>query len=97
MTKLAQEWWQNLLTGKFDRSRLTPTMGNALTPAVLSQSAAQLGALGAPKSWTYKGKQEANGITAYVYRVTFASGTALNITMALTADGKLAGYVARPG
>jgi D-alanyl-D-alanine carboxypeptidase len=97
ITKLAQEWFQNLLSGTFDRSRVTPAVDKAFTPALLQRSAAQLKTLGAPKSWVYRGKREANGITAYTYRVTFESGRVMNVTMALTADGKLAGYGLRPG
>ncbi|MEJ2218747.1 MAG: serine hydrolase [Gemmatimonadota bacterium] len=97
ITKLAREWWQSLLSGKFDRSRVTPAVDKAFTPAVLRRSAAHLETLGAPKSWVYKGKREADGITAYTYRVTFESGRILNVTIALTADGKLAGYGIRAG
>ncbi len=97
ITKVAQQWWTALMSGKIDRSRLTPAMNTALTPAVLSASEAQLKALGTPVRWVYRGEQELAGTTAYRYRVAFRNGRALNLIMVLVADGKLAGYATRPG
>jgi len=97
ITKLAQQWWIALMSGKVDRSRLTPEMSQALTPAMLSASGAQLRVLGKPVRWIYRGEQEGAGAKVYQYRVAFGSGTVLNVIMALAPDGKLAGYVARPG
>jgi D-alanyl-D-alanine carboxypeptidase len=96
ITKLAQEWWRTFASGKIDRSRLTLAMSKALTPALVKASRAQWRALGAPQSWTFKGKRESGNVTAWIYRVTFAGGRTLNVIMALTADGKLAGYGGRP-
>ncbi len=97
ITELAKQWWTALTSGKVDRSRLTPEMSKALTPAVLSASGAQLQALGEPVRWIYRGEQEASGTTVYRYRVSFSSGTVLNVIMALAPGDKLAGYVMRPG
>ncbi len=97
ITKLAQQWWQALVSGKLDRSRLTPAMNTALTPAVVHAAGAQFGALGTPVRWIYRGKQEAPGSTTYRYRVSFGGGTVLNVFMSIATDGKLAGYLARPG
>jgi CubicO group peptidase (beta-lactamase class C family) len=97
ITKLAQQWWTALMSGKVDRSRLTPAMSKALTPTVLSASGAQLRAFGEPVRWIYRGEQEVSGATVYRYRVAFGSGTMFNVIMALAPDGKLAGYVTRPG
>lgn len=97
VTKLARQWWTAFRSGKIDRSRLTKAMSEALTPSLLAQSQAGLKHLGDPVRWIFRSKRESGEATVYVYRVTFASGQALHVVMALTANGKLAGYSVRPG
>ena len=97
VTKLAQEWWKAFARGKIDRSGVTPAVSSKLTPAVVKRGAAPFRTLGAPKSWVYRSKRESNGVTVYVYHVIFQGDRALDVTMALTADGKLAGYLAQSG
>ena len=96
ITKLAQEWWTEFSSGKIDRSQLTERADKNLTDARLARVRVLWGALGTPESWIFKGKRESRGVTEYSYRVTFPDGRVRNVTMALTADGKLAGYTAIP-
>lgn len=88
----AVEW---ALTGKFDRSRLTPQMNAALTPATVAQVARSLHPLGSLQSLTYKGKRAVSGQTVYVYAAQFANGS-LNVFYTLDAQGKISGFLLRP-
>ena len=95
VTARAKRVWDELLSGKVDRAEFTTTMSDALTPAVLAQSTAQLRPLGAPTSWVYAGSDVTGTTTTYSYRVGFAGGVTLTIMMSVGADGKISGYLAR--
>lgn len=88
----AVEW---ALTGKFDRSQLTPQMNAALTPAMVAQVAQGLHSLGKLQSLIYKGKRTLQGQAVYVYAAQFAHGN-LNVFYTLDAQGKISGFLLRP-
>lgn len=91
----AKDWFHRLQTGIIDRSQLTPQVDSLLTPDLIKQLVTQLGPLGDPVSFTFVGKQSIQGMTAYVYRVTFKSGT-FNEIFVLDKNDKVAGIRALP-
>lgn len=95
VTVRANEWLHRLQSGNIDRSQLTQQMSDALTPASLISLKQQLGALGEPASFIYKGRQPAGSDTTYLYRLAFSSLTA---TMSFTVSpaGKVSGLFLRP-
>ena len=95
-TQRSREIWAELLAGKPDPSQFTPETLKAFTPDVLAGARAQFAQLGDIKTWVYSGKKAGAASTAYTYRVTFSSGTALNVNMVLNKDGKVTGYYATP-
>ncbi|HET7815258.1 MAG TPA: serine hydrolase domain-containing protein [Candidatus Baltobacteraceae bacterium] len=97
VTKRIQTEWTQLTSGTIDRTQFTAEANKAFTPDLLASAKAAFAPLGAPKSWVYRGKREVRGLTVYTYYVTFESGTSLNVTMTVDAEGKIAGYNAQPG
>lgn len=95
VTTRAKEWLHRLQSGDIDRSQLTKQMSDALTPTSVSTLKQQLGALGEPSGFIYKGKQLTSGETTYLYRVVFS---ALTATMSLTVrpSGEISGMYLRP-
>ena len=90
ITALAREWTHRLQTGDIDRSQLTPQMSAFLKPADVPLFESQLGELGPPSAFIYRGKKTAGNVTAYSYRVKF-KGTALTFVIAIDNAGKIAG------
>jgi CubicO group peptidase (beta-lactamase class C family) len=90
VTALLQRFVADFRRGTVDRSILTSTMNDALTPQALSSAASQLGPLGALQSAVYRGKSFVNGYVVYKYEGNFASER-LPITFTLDKDGKIAG------
>ena len=84
--------YAQLLSGKPDRSQFNDAANKAFTPQIIAAADAQLGQLGDPTSWVFKAKRTQGGLTAYRYRVTYASGTVLSIVMAIDKDNKVAAY-----
>ncbi len=95
VTVRAKEWLRRLQSGRIDRSQLTQQMSDALTPASLISLKQQLGALGEPAVFTYKGKQPTSGDTTYFYRVGFRALTA-TMPFTVNAAGKISGLFLRP-
>jgi CubicO group peptidase (beta-lactamase class C family) len=96
VTKRIQEQWAAFTNGSIDRTQFTDEANKAFTPDRLASVKTVFASLGAPSSWVYRGKHGAGGLMTYVYYVTFASGTALDVSMTLDAQGKIAGYHASP-
>ena len=96
VTARAKRVWDELMSGRIDRSQFTDRFNATLTDAVLPQATAQLRTLGTPSSWLFTGKTAVPGATAYDYRLTFANGVSLTVTMTIADDGKVAGYSAHP-
>jgi CubicO group peptidase (beta-lactamase class C family) len=94
VTARAKDWFHQLQTGTVDRSRLTPDFAAQLTPDFVRQVRDQLAPLGDPSGWTYLGSQTEAGVTLYRYRILL-NAAPHEWTIALTADGKLAGSLLR--
>jgi CubicO group peptidase (beta-lactamase class C family) len=85
--------WNEFTSGKLDRAQFSDQLNKVLTPDAVAGASAQMKALGAPSSWSYAGSQKSGQLTAYNYRVAFANGISMTVTMALTPDGKIDGYL----
>jgi D-alanyl-D-alanine carboxypeptidase len=96
VTARAKSVWAQLASGTKDASQFNDTVNQKLTSEVLAGAKRQFAALGPATSWIYRGKKEAAGTTTYTYRVSFASGTVLNVSMSVDKDGKIASYLALP-
>ena len=87
--------WDQMSSGKVDRSLLTPQMNSALTPELLSSAAPQLQALGGLMNLHLLEKTATNGGTLYSYSAQFTTGTH-RINIFVAADGKVGGYRVLP-
>jgi len=94
ITARAKRVWNDLVAGHPDRSEYTDRFNAAMTPDVLAGATEGLKRLGTPTTWTYAGSTAAGGAVSYDYRVQFAIGVTITVTMTLAPDGKIAGYVA---
>lgn len=92
VTARAKDVWKQILSGNIDRTQFTADANKAFTPDVIVQAKAQLSTFGDPATWVYKGSKTDKGLTAYRYRVTFSSGMALSVVMALDVHNKIAAY-----
>ncbi len=90
ITALAREWTHRLQTGDIDRSKLTAKLSAAIPPPAVPIFKAQLGALGEPASFIYRGRQAADRTTSYTYRVQF-KGAVLTFIIGVDKDGKISG------
>jgi len=91
ITARVREWIKRFATADIDRSQLSTTMSNALTPSLVSTSSTGISALGEPTKFVFRGKAGAAGMNVYTYLVTFEKAQ-LNVNMALDAEGKIAGF-----
>lgn len=89
ITQLAREWVRRFQTGDIDRSQLTAKLSSAIPPAEIPMFKTQLAELGAPAAFIYRGKQSADGVTAYTYLVQF-KGAALKFILGVDKAGKIA-------
>jgi hypothetical protein len=64
-------------------------MNAALTPEIIKQVSEQLAPLGDPLTFAISGEQTSQGITAYIYKVSFKT-TSIYEVFGLDKDGKLA-------
>jgi hypothetical protein len=83
--------WDQMSSGKPDRSLLSPEMNAAMTPELLSSAAPQLQSLGKLENLSLLEKTSTNGATLYSYAARFSSGTH-KINIFITANGKVGGY-----
>ncbi|HEY6236421.1 MAG TPA: hypothetical protein VIW69_15080, partial [Candidatus Elarobacter sp.] len=81
--------WDAFVSGAPDRSELSGSLNAELTPAVLTQLSAEFKAYGAPTAWTYTGSTVNGVMKSYTYRVHFATGNEVLLTMSLGRDGKI--------
>lgn len=92
----AKDMLHEFQTGTVDRTQLDAQMNAAMTGDVLKKVQAQFAPLGDPQQFAFTGKQTMQGGNeAYVYRVTFKSGT-FNEIFTLDKDGKVAGFFLVP-
>jgi len=92
---LAMKMWDQMSSGKVDRSLLNPQMDAALTPELLSSAAPQLQALGKLQNLNLLEKTSANGGTLYSYEAKFSTGMH-KINIFIAPDGKVGGYRVLP-
>ncbi len=92
---LAMKMWDQMSSGKPDRSLLSPEMNAAMTPELLASAVLQLQVLGRLENLSLIEKTAINGGTSYVYAARFSSGTH-KINIFITADGKVGGYRVLP-
>jgi CubicO group peptidase (beta-lactamase class C family) len=90
ITRLARSWLHRLQTGDIDRSELTPKFSSQIPPAAVPMIKTQLGELGAPTAFVYRGKETSGDVTSYTYRVQF-KGATLTFILALNKRGKISG------
>jgi hypothetical protein len=96
VTAKAKEWLHRFQTGDIDRTQLEPAMSTAITGDIIKQLKDELSPLGDPQSFKILSQQSlGEGITAYVYRVTFKS-SAINEIIAIDKDGKIEGFRLTP-
>ncbi|HEY1681728.1 MAG TPA: hypothetical protein VGF98_08850 [Candidatus Tumulicola sp.] len=89
ITARAKEWLHRFQTGNLDRTQLNAEMNTALTPDLVKQVSQQLAPLGEPVTFVISGEQTTQGVTAYIYKVSFKS-TSIYEVFGLDKDGKLA-------
>jgi hypothetical protein len=94
VTARAREWFDRFATGRIDRTQLAPQMDALLTPELIAGAKASFAPLGEPVSFVYSGSSTVDGFAVTTYVATFASVT-MKVTMSLTADGKIGGYLVR--
>jgi CubicO group peptidase (beta-lactamase class C family) len=82
----------SLQNGTLDRTALTDAMSAAFTPAVVDAVRAQLAPLGALKTLAFRDRTSTQGVVAYRYTATFATGPAVPLTISFDKDGKIAGF-----
>jgi hypothetical protein len=91
ITALVKRLWSGMVSGHVDQSMLSPHMGKfmASTGARLSQFAVY----GANARWVYRGvtTPRAGMSPTYTYRLLFASGRALDLSVGLTPRRKVDG------
>jgi hypothetical protein len=92
---LAMKMWDQMSSGKPDRSLLSPEMNAAMTPELLASAALQLQALGGLENLSLLEKTAINGGTSYRYAAQFSCGEH-KINLFMTADGKVGGYRVLP-
>jgi D-alanyl-D-alanine carboxypeptidase len=68
--KLFQNFFAGLQTASIDRSKLTPDMSAALTPAFLAKGAPVFRGWGAIKTADYQSEADEHGLTTYIVRLT---------------------------
>jgi len=61
--------------GKLDRSALDPLLDGVLTRPVVATMTAQLAPYGTPKTFVENSKTDLDGVTTYVFRVTWPAAT----------------------
>jgi hypothetical protein len=89
ITARAKEWLHRFQTGNVDRTQLDAEMNTALTPDLVKQVSQQLAPLGDPVTFVISGEQTTQGVTAYIYKVSFKSSSIYEV-FGLDKDGKLA-------
>jgi D-alanyl-D-alanine carboxypeptidase len=88
----AREIFEGLQHGALDRSLFTANANSYFTEQAIQDFAASLAPLGAPGEFTQTAQQERGGMTARVFRVTFAKKVLIVSTYEMP-DGKLEQYL----
>jgi D-alanyl-D-alanine carboxypeptidase len=80
-----------ILRGRIDRLQYSDAVSAALTPELLTQTAAELAPLGTIAETTYVGRSNVGELTVYQYDVLFSGGKTLRWNLSIGRDGKIAG------
>jgi CubicO group peptidase (beta-lactamase class C family) len=92
---LAIKLWDQMSTGKPDRSLFTPEMNSAMTPELLANAQPGLQGLGRLESLSLIDRTSVKGGISYVYSAQFSTGTH-KISIFIAPDGKVGGYRVLP-
>ena len=103
VTALALKVYSQIRTGKVDEALLTPRMAAAFTPAALAHLQPIFDQLGDPTRLTVEKRDQKDDTTqtppvhylSYSYLAVFPTAQ-LHITITLSPEGKVAGYLVRP-
>ena len=88
---LALKMWDQLSSGKLDRSLLSPEMNAAMTPQLLAAVGPQLQSVGKLESISLSEKAPMSKGTNYIYAARFSTGEH-KIQIFVATDGKVGGY-----
>lgn len=88
---LALKIWDQMTSGRLDRSLLSSEMNTAMTPELLAQVGPQLRGVGKLESISLFEKTPMSKGTNYVYAARFSTGEH-KIQIFVTTDGKVGGY-----
>ncbi|HEY4439161.1 MAG TPA: alpha/beta fold hydrolase [Candidatus Elarobacter sp.] len=89
MTARSRTFFTRLMSGRLDRSQLTPKMSKDYSAAVLSQIASEISSGGPMESFVYRGSRRSGKGTAYRYLAHLVRATAI-VTITLDSAGKTA-------
>ena len=92
---LAMKLWDQMSTGKPDRSLFTSEMNSAMTPELLASAQPGLQGLGKLESLNLIDRTNVKGGTSYLYSAQFSTGTH-KISIFIAPDGKVGGYRVLP-
>jgi len=93
----AREWLGRLQKADVDRSQLTGDLSAGLADTTVHALAKQLGPLGTPQKFALRTKRDTNGVTTWVFRVSWPSAV-LDYTFGLEdQSGRIAALYLRPG
>jgi hypothetical protein len=88
--------FSQLQAGKLDRSQLDETAASNITEDKVKQAQGVIGPLGAPVTFEQQYIFVREGVTAYVYLLTFGNGTKYDFSMDVDGKGKIAGLLLLP-
>jgi hypothetical protein len=93
----ARDAFVQLQAGKVDRSALTPAFSADLTADALATMSAGIASYGPPPKFAVRSKTDVDGVTTYVFRLAFSSGSVDYVFGIDDASGKIAKMYCRPG
>jgi hypothetical protein len=92
----ARSMFAALQTGKIDRSQLDAQANSTIDDATIRRAHDAVVPLGTPVTFEQQNVFARNGITNYVYLVTFGGGQSLDFGFLLDSAGKVAGMAILP-
>ena len=87
----------DIQNGTLDRSTLTPALSAVLTDDVRKTMTALVGPYGTPKQFAALSKTDVDGVTTYVYRMTWPAGSVDYVFGIDDKTDKIAKLFLRPG
>jgi hypothetical protein len=92
----ARAMFASLQAGKIDRSQLNAQANASIDDATIKRAHDAVAALGTPVTFEAENAITRDGVTLYVYLVTFGGGQSLSFGFALDPAGKVAGMQILP-